>query len=267
MRFVLPLLAFALSAGCGQKVDHPDGAADCDPSSMACGYKPPMSGSTGGGDDNTAGAGASAPQGASLTGQVVLYGDDYFVEGLVFLGEAEVSAVGVSGARVSGHYNGTAFDLEDVAKVGNNWFMVEPEQGAGMLTTLTPVDTRATKADGYAIGLASEQLVDGLFVLAGGERSPSRAQVVVTVVDEAGRSISGVQAALNAEITAYRQAGSWIQSEEGTDDSGMIFLGNVPASTAMTKASIIFTGAVSARIDARVMAGATTVVTAVVSPP
>jgi hypothetical protein len=159
------------------------------------------------------------------------------------------------------------FELEDVRKEASNWFMVEPDEGSGMLTTITPIDTRIVAADGISLGLASEAVVDGMFVLVGSERSPDRAQLVVKVVDEDGRSIAGVTGNLTAEIVAHREAGAWIIGDAQTDDSGMIFFGNVPASPSLAKESILLTGAVNASVEALSLAGATTIVVAVVSPP
>lgn len=260
----LPLLA--LCAGCGQKVDHPDLAPECDPGAEDCNtYRPPQSGSPGGG--NEGGADSSDPQGAEVSGQVLVYSDDFFEEGPPFTGQADVSAMGSSGSRVEDRYDGSVFELAEVLKASDNWFMVEPDSGEGMLPTITAVDTRIAKSDGYAIGLASELTVDNLFVLLGNERSPLLANLVVTVVDEENRSITGVRAQLAAEVTAYREAGGWVMSDVGTDDSGMIFLGNVQATAALSKVTIVFSGAVSARVEARAKAGAVTILTAVVSRP
>jgi hypothetical protein len=260
----LPLLA--LCAGCGQKVDHPDLAPECDPGSEDCNtYRPPQSGSPGGG--NEGGADSTDPEGATVSGQVLVYSDDFFDQGLVFNGQADVSAVGSNGSRVEGRYDGSAFELAEVLKASDNWFMVEPDSGEGMMPTITAVDTRIAKSDGYAIGLASELTVDNLFVLLGGERSPLLADLVVTVVDQQGRSVAGVQAQLAAEVIAYREAGGWVTSDAGTDDSGMIFLGNAQATAALSKVTIVLSGAVSARVEARAKAGAITILTAVVSPP
>lgn len=265
MRLALSLPLLALCAGCGQKVDHPDLAPACDPATMDCSYQPPKAGSPGGGNEGGADSGES--QGATVSGEVIVYGDDFFVDGSPFRGQADVSAIAVSGSRVESRYDGSAFELSEVLKASDNWFMVEPEAGKGMMPTITAVDTRIARADGYAIGLASELTVDSLFVLVGNERSPLLAQLVVTVVDDQGRSIAGVQAQLAAEVTAYREAGGWVAADIGTDDSGMIFLGNAQASASLSKLTIVFSGAVSARVEARAQAGAITVLTAVVSPP
>lgn len=262
----LPLLA--LTAGCGQKVDHPALAPECDPATMNCStYQPSKGGSVGGGSDGAGGDDAGGSEGAAISGLVVVYDDDFFDLGVAFSGGADVSAIGASGSRVEARYDGTLFEMAEVLKDPGNWFMVEADEGQGMLPTITVVDTRVTKTDSYAIGLSSAVTVDNLFVLLGEERLPSLAQLVVTVVDDQGRSIAGVEAQLAAEIVAYRQAGGWTESDLGTDDSGMIFLGNVQASSALGKQTITLGGSVNARVDVRARAGALTVVTAVVDPP
>jgi hypothetical protein len=268
MRLLLWLPLFALTAGCGQKVDRPDSAPDCDPATMNCNtYQPAKGGSVGGGNEGSGGEDAGGSEGASISGLVVVYNDDFFDQGVAFSGPADVSAIGASGSRVEARYDGTLFELSDVRKEAGNWFLVEADTGQGMLPTITPVDTRIAKTEGYAIGLASSLTVDNLFVLLGAERSPSLAQLVVTVVDDQGRSIAGAEAQLGAEIIAYRQAGSWSEADLGTDDSGMIFLGNVQASPALSKQTIVFGGSVNARVDVQARAGAVTVVTAVVDLP
>lgn len=266
MRHSQWLVALALCSGCGQKVDHPDVAPACDPATDDCGtYRPPQAGSFG--DGNEGGAASSDAEGATVSGQVLVYSDDFFDQGLAFTGQADVSAVGLNGTRVRGRYDGSMFELAEVLKVSDNWFLVEPDSDEGMMPTITAVDTRVAKSDGYAIGLASELTVDNLFVLLGSERSPLLAHLVVTVVDEQGRSIAGVEAQLAAEVTAYREAGGWLASDRGTDDSGMIFLGNAQATAALSKVTIVLSGAVSARVEARAKAGALTILTAVVSAP
>lgn len=258
------LLALALVLGCGNKVDHPAAAADCNPATTDCnGFTPPMSGQQGGG--NEAGA-TSSPDGATLSGQVLAFSDDFFERGVVFSGDAEVSATGQSGARRQAHYDGQSFELEDVVKASSNWFMVEPEDTSGMLTTITPIDTRQINADSLNVGLASADTVDGMFVLLGAERSTQRAQIVLRVVDEQDRSVAGVIGQMTAEIIAYREAAGWISGDTETDDSGMIFFGNVPATPTLSKETIVLGGAVSARVDVSIRAGATSVVVAVVSP-
>lgn len=268
MRRLVLLLALPLACACGDKVDHPDAAAPCDSSTMDCNTSPPIG--SGVDVDGGAGGGASGNETTSWTGQLVTYTSDDFDQGINFDGKAEVSATGVSGARVKGSYDGTSFTLKDVVKDATNWFLVEPETGAGVLPTLSPVDTRAVKNNALAIGVVSEADIDSIFTLslAATERSSSRAQVVIHVVDDQGRTVEGVQATFSAELTAYRGTGTWDATEgAATDGSGLIFLGNVPASSSIAVANIVFRGSVSARIEARIKAGATTVVTAVVSSP
>src|SRR5260221_6205026 len=136
---------------------------------------------------------------------------------------------------------------------------------SGMLPTLTPVDSRSAPSAGLTVGLARSLDVDGIFVNLGTERATDRAQVVLHVVDSQNRSLPGVQATLTAEVTAYRLAGAWIANATATDDSGMIFLGNVPAGTALTTAPVALSGATSARVDAEIQSGAITIVTAIVT--
>ncbi|HKY37506.1 MAG TPA: hypothetical protein VJN18_16300 [Polyangiaceae bacterium] len=268
MRLSVPGLALGLTLACGNKVDHPAGLPDCDRSTMDCGgYRPPSAGDPGLPGTGGSGGSSSQPEGATFQGDVLVFTNDFFEEGIPYAKAAEISATGESGARVAAPYDGTSFELENVLKDATNWFMVEPEASSGMLPTITPIDTRVVKAEGISLGLASEAIVDGLFALVGSERSQERAQIVVRVVDEEGRSIAGVVGGLTAEIVAYREAGSWIIGDVETDDSGMIFFGNVPAEQALGLESIPLSGSVGVRVEALSRAGAITIVTAVASPP
>jgi hypothetical protein len=85
----------------------------------------------------------------------------------------------------------------------------------------------------------------------------------VTLLDEDLRSVAGISGKLTSEVTAYRAAGGWV-GDDVTDDSGMIFFGNVQAGSALTSVAISLSGAVTTRIDVKVAAGAVTVVTAIV---
>jgi hypothetical protein len=268
MRSLLPLGGLFLCLACGEKVEHPAAAADCDPAVTNCNQVSPPRGSVNGGG-NEGGAGSEPEQTATWTGHVVAYQDDYFDKGAVFPGQAEVSAIGQSGARVQGHFDGTSFELQDVVKDDENWFMVEPAAGQGMLTTVTPVDTRAVKMDQLVLGLASEENIDGIYALSqsGGERNPQTAQIVLRVTDAQGRSIKGVSVSLIAEMIIYRVGDQWLSSDGATDDSGLVLLGNVPATAALGRVNITLLGTVEARVEARIIAGGTTVLSAVVASP
>jgi hypothetical protein len=106
--------------------------------------------------------------------------------------------------------------------------------------------------------------VDSIFSFLNTERSVDWAQIVLSVVDGSLRSVPGVTGTLTAEVTAYRAAGGWV-GDQVTDNSGMIFFGNVQAGSALSSVSISLSGAVTARVDVQVRAGATSVLSAVVS--
>jgi len=65
-------------------------------------------------------------------------------------------------------------------------------------------------------------------------------------------------------MKAYRAAGAWIGEE--TDGSGMVFLGNVPVGTALSPVSVTLGGSVKGRVEVMIVAGATSVLTAIVTP-
>lgn len=258
MRAFVAVLAL-MAVGCGQKVDHPDLAPACDPGECFT----PAEGSQVAGK---AGAGSASEGGevAPISGRLITFADDFFDQGTALSTSAQVSAGGRSGARVRVNYDGTAFVLEEVLKAANNWFLVEPV-ATGLLPTLQLLDTRTVTAEGLTLGVVQSLTVDGIFALLSTERSTERAQVVLRVVDAQGAAVRGVRAALTAERVAYRTAGAWLSNDEGTDDSGMIFLGNVQAGSALTTTTVALSGTASARVQVALQAGATTVVTVVVA--
>jgi hypothetical protein len=263
--FVLPV-SLGLCLACGQKLDHPAAAPGCDPDVMHClvSAPPAMSGS---GDGNEAGAGSQGDDVADFLGDVRAFDDDYFDRGVVFSGRAQISATGESGARVSGDYDGKSFQLASVLKDPANWFLAVPESGSGMMPTLVPLDTRSANADRLSVGLANSTVVDGIFLASSGtERALDRAQIVLRLVDEKMQSVPGVTGTLTAEITSYRAAGSWVgvTTQNATDNSGMLFFGNVQAGSALSEVTVNLSGAVTARVQVRIAAGAISVVRAVV---
>jgi hypothetical protein len=252
-----------LCVACGQKLDHPAAAAACDPAVSDCSYMaPPAMGTDGGGNDGGSDSGG-AVEVATFTGAVLAFDDDYFDRGALLARKAEISATGEAGARITGTYDGTEFQLDRVLRSSANWFLVTPELASGMLPTLSPIDTRKDVA--LTVGVVNASVVDGIFVATSGtERSTERAQIVLHFVDEQLRAVPGVTAKLTAELTAYRAAGAWIG--EATDASGMVFLGNIQAGTALSTARVSLGGTVSGTVDVTIVAGATTVLTAIVSP-
>ncbi len=271
MRSLACIVPFLLLAGaCGQGVDHPKAAPGCDPTSMKCVYmSPPASSGTGTGTGNQAGASSSGEELTSLTGQVVVLGDDAFSQGTLLSSTALVTAIGEGGARVMGNYDGMSFKLEGVLKDEANWFLVTPEAKSGMVPTITPVDT--STATGVSVGVANALVLDSIFLNLNTERSLDRAQVVLRVVDAGGKSVVGVHATASEtpEVLAYRTAGTWLRDNSGmdlaTDDSGMILFGNLQVGTALASLLATLSGAAAARVDLEIVAGATTLVTVVVA--
>jgi len=256
--FVLAVAALAACA-CGQKADHPEYAPGCD--TGRC-FTPPTS-SLGGGNESAGGAGSEGALGA-VSGNVIAFADDFFDQGTVLTTAATVSAVGQGGGRVKANYDGASFELEGVLKTAANWFLVEP-LGNGVLPTLTPVDTRSTTSDLLGVGVAQSLTVDGIFSLMGTERAAERAQVVLHVVDAQGASVAGVRTTFVTERVGYRAAGSWLVNDEGTDDSGLIFLGNVAVGSALTTATVALSGNATGRAQIAIQAGTVSVATVLVA--
>lgn len=245
-------------AGCSQEVDHPDFVPTCEPGEC-------LGPAPGGGISNNGGADSGGTEEVgTFTGSVRTYADDFFDAGTALTTPATVSAIGEQGSRVRGDYDGSSFQLDGVLKAAGNWFLVEPI-GAGLLPTLTPVDTRVITTDLPAIGVVQSLTIDGVFALMGTERSTERAQIALRVVDAQGASIAGALAEVTAERIAYRTAGTWVANEEGTDDSGLIFLGNVAVGSALTTTTVVLSGRATGRAQVALQAGAVTVATVVVT--
>lgn len=256
------LVLAVLGAGCGQKLDHPELAPACDATTMKCIVTPPASGAGMSGGDGGA-SGGDVPV-ATFNGQLIAYANDTFEQGTPLTTQADVSATGESNARIQTSYDGKAFTLDGVLQQSVNWFLVRPS-GSGLLPTLTPVDTRATPNGGIALGVVPSAVIDGVFTFLGTERSTERAQIVLHVVDQSGAAVLGVHAAIAAEKIGYRTAGAWLENDEGTDDSGLILLANLPAGGALGKTVVTLSGTASARVEVAVFAGAVSIATAVVT--
>jgi len=263
MRASVLLVPLLLCFGCQQEPDISAAAPACDPAVMRCVFTPPPA--MGSSDGNAGGASGDVEETATFSGSVMAFNDDSFDNWSAFTGMAAVSATGESGARVTGNYDGITFQLTKVLKNSGNWFLVDPAMNSGMIRTLMPLDTRTAKADMLTVGVVTGVDVDSIFAFLNTERSVDRAQVVLTVVDGALRSVAGVTGTLTAEVTAYRAAGGWI-GDDLTDTSGMIFFGNVQAGSALSSVSISLSGTVTTRLDVKVVAGGVTVVNAIVNP-
>ena len=248
-----------------QDIDHPATVAACDPAIKKCSSGPPLQ--SGNGDGSSAGGASSGGDAVvSVPGRVLGLTDDFFDQGPSFTGQAQVSADGKNGSRVTTTYDGTTFQLDDVLKTGVNWFLTVPVTNSGFLPTLIPADTRSLKADQLVVAVAPSLQVAGILQSLGTAPSDARAQIVVRVVDAQQRSVTGVTTDFTSEVTAYRTAGAWLGSDVGTDESGLIFIGNAQVGSALSRASINLRGAATARVDVEVLAGALTLVTAVVVP-
>jgi hypothetical protein len=263
MRAYISLLALVAATACGQDIDHPTAAAACDPKSMKCSNGPLE---TGGGDGSQAGADSGGDAVVTLAGRVIGFTDDFFDQGSNFAGVADVSADGRNGSRVKATYDRTSFEMVDLLKTSANWFLTEPAANSGFLPTLVPVDTRRINADELVVAVAPALQIEGILQSLGSAPSSSRAQIVMHVIDDQGRSVPGVTAELTAELVAYRTAGAWLGGDVGTDDSGLLLIGNASVGSALASASIALRGKTAARVDVQILAGATTVVTAVVTP-
>jgi hypothetical protein len=265
MRALARLVPLLVCVACGQKVETAAPAPACDPTTMNCRYQPPgIASGDGNGGGNEAGASSSSEEFAKLSGQVLQFGDDYFDKGALFNGTADVSAIGADGARVKGAYDGVSFQLDGVLKTAPNWFLVTP-MGNGTVPTISPVDTRAAQSDAVTVGLANVTDLEGVFLNLGTDRALDRAQIVLHVVDSQTRAVTGVRAAITG-VVAYRAGGAWLTNGEGSDDSGMIFLGNVDAGSALSTTTVALSGTATAQVEVAIQAGALTVATAVVSP-
>jgi hypothetical protein len=264
------LVGIVLCAACGQKVDPPALAPSCNPATMRCRT---VYAGAGSGSPSEAAAGAPSTEEqnlVTLSGRVIQFGDDYFDQGPVFGSTAKVSATGQNGERVSADYDGASFNLDGVLKAPVNWFLVEPAGQMGapmMLPTLAGVDTRSVEGNALTLGVAPSDTLRQVFLNSGTDLALARAELVVHVVDSQQHSLTGVRGTLSsaAEVTMYRVAATWAlaDAESVTDDSGMLFFGNVAAGSALGAATLVLSGGTSSRLTVQLRAGTLTIVTVV----
>jgi len=241
-------------------------AATCNPATMKCRTTLATSGSGTSSTEAAAGAGNTDEGPVAVSGKIIQFADDYFDQGPLFASLAKVSAVGENGARVSADYDGASFHFDALLEAPANWFLVEPE-GQVALPTLTAVDTRAIAGGALTLGVATNDALRQIFLNSGTDASLQRAELVVHVLDSQQRSLPGVRGTLSipAEVTEYRMAATWVpgDTQSVTDDSGMLFFGNVTAGSDLTAATLILSGSTSSRLTVQLKTGALTVVTVI----
>jgi len=261
------------SFGCQKSEDHPPFAAGCEEN---CTPLPPIGVDIGGGKAGSASMNPDDPDAGpvSLEGKVGQLTDDSFVQGIVYSGEATISADGFGGSPVTGTWNGAVpepdpYTLEGVARRTTNWVSVTPIQSADLLTTYRAVDTRSnTNVD---LSLVSGITLDGIFNSISSLRSPAAGQVILFFRSAGtGAALPGLHVAmLKAQLAVYASASGWTLDDgtATTASSGLVLFGNVePANSdgtqtvTVTRAATATTPVVAAgQFAVKVVQGAVTI--------
>jgi hypothetical protein len=230
----------------------------------------PQGGRGGDGDGNQGGE-AGESDGVTLTSQVLLLNDLDFRNGGPFTESAEIRIQKAGGGAVTGTWNGSEpFRIQNVLEGRAVWALGTPVAALNQdaLPTLEPVRTDnpnsegVVEADPFALVRAStmETIYDLLTVPI--TLDPSRAQVVLRVVNESGAGIAGVRVtAPSAGVVIYAASGAFSDAETQTDLTGLVVLANAPAGAwPGSLLSVSFAGAETGAAELRAIAGAVTVV-------
>ena len=227
-----------------------------------------------GGDDENEGGEAGESPGVTLTSSVLLLNDLDFKSGGPFMDSAEIRVQKQGGGSVTGRWNGASgndpFRIEKVLEGRAVWALGTPASALNndALATLEPVRTDkpnsggVVEADPFALVRAStmENIYDLLTVPI--TLDPSRAQIVLRVVTDAGAGIAGIRVtAPSAEVVVYAASGAFSDAATETDNTGLVVLANTPGSEwPGSLVSVSFAGADTGAADLRVISGAVTVV-------
>jgi hypothetical protein len=276
--FVSALLGVVLvTLACQEPDKHPPLASPCDPGQRCSlglgqvgGPSAATGGSTGAGGGSTAGTAGTGP--GKLSGTVVELVDDSFVTSIPFAGSAIVEAQASNGAVLSTTFDGQhPFTLTGVEPAVPSWISVRPSSGTENLRTLHPVATNINRS--VDLGLVRADTLDEMFgiLTVPAQLGSGTAQIVLAFSVTQGASTSGaagVQVALpDSAFVAYKNGAAWSSDEPGTDTSGLVVLGNVPAvAFPGTTKRIFLSGSSSGFIDVRVAAEAVSLVAVPLSP-
>jgi hypothetical protein len=249
-------------SACAEKQDRPPPyTSQCD----GVGCLPPHVGNAG-----EAGEGSEV----TLSGVVGLLADDQFDVADTFPETVDLRAESPRAASVVGVWTGSVSDpflIEGVLSAPAIWVHGKPRAGGSdALPTLEPMRTNNPDENGIVYSespfvLVRASVIDEVFTLASTPVLPdaTRAHVVLQLVSgSAQNGLAGVTVtAPQAELVMYGVNGTFSDIPEETDGSGLVVLGNIPASTWPGRTlAISFSGSRTSSVELPVMTGSVTIV-------
>ena len=261
------LLSAVFVLGCKEEQERPPPATwQC--SGLGCrppdiGARPPTPGGGGeGGEGSGDGSGGEDDgRAVTLTGSVGLLLDDGFELADTFDELVDLRAEAPGDRSVLGSAPGTgSFEIEGVLRAPAIWVLGTPRSGASpALPTLETMRTDNPNSQGVVVSenpfvLVRADVIEEAFTRTSTSVlfDPAKAQIVMKLTSRtSGSGVAGIEVtAPEAELVMYSVNGAFSDVPEETDSSGLVMLGNVPASAWPGRAiSVTFTGAATSSIE------------------
>ena len=253
------LLLIAGAGACSEEPERPPirpacTADDCTPlpGSGVPGSGVPGSGS--GGSPSGAGGGGGDGEVVTVTGAILQYSEDQFLQPTSFTGPGELEVFETSGARSVGTFTDGSFTLPEVPAGAPLWLLARPASDALHFPTWTFLEARDDIQ--VTVPLVQRSVVEEIMstLTVPGVPLQGTAQVVLRVLDANQIPVEGVTvAAPAAQLVVYGASGTWSETEVSTDSTGLVLLGNVAASsTPGNDLEVILSGAGSGSFALRV---------------
>lgn len=248
------LLLIAGAGGCSGEPDRPPirpacSADDCLP---APGSGVPGAGGAPGGGGGS-GGGVEGEE-VTVTGAILQYTEDQFLQPTTFTGPGELEAFETSGARFAGTFADGTFTLPEVPAGASLWLLARPSSAALHFPTWTFIEARDDIQ--VTAPLLQRAVVEEIMstLTVPGVPLQGTAQVVLRVLNANQTPVEGVTvAAPAAQLIIYGAQGTWSETEVSTDTTGLVVLGNVAASPVPgNELDVILSGAGSGSFALRV---------------
>jgi len=221
-------------------------------------------------------AGGSVPSGSAgdtgeppvsegTSNRVRTFTGDAFSETAELISSAEVHLINAAGDDyTSVNYDGDEFVLVEEDQRQDGWLVVDASD-ASIMSTVTRHDTTETV---IAPAMPRAVLDDILTSLGIEEVQPNAAHLVVRLVDSSGDGVANVEPIVTGGVNPLliRDTTRWTNFDTLTTEDGLFLSYNIPTvSLPGTNVRVILGGALSEEFDARLVGGAITVMTVVVS--
>ncbi len=222
--------------------------------------------SRGGADGSTTGPSSPA---ADASGKLTKFEDDAFRAVSEYLEPVNIYVIDEKGLDFTlGEGGDGTFSVPGVEPRADTWILVEPVTDKSSMATLSVHDSRT---GALRVPLVPINVLQGvLSTIQSDPTTPSSiaAQLLLRIVDGAGQPVKGVKIFVQGgpDIT-YATADTWGEFRDNTDSNGLALVYNMPArSRPGQEFTISLSGSVDKEVDARVIAGAITVLTINVDP-